>query len=294
MGRLSSFLVFLFIFSCEEVIDLDLVQQQPRLIIDAIIRVDRSQEFVPIEVKVSLTTSYFNENEPASLDTAYIYYGKEENGDIINSKYSYLAEQEPGTGVYIPDPDSPTDQRINSVDITEDTTFYLVIEFEGKTYFSKTKFIPTVPLDNVEQGSQTLFEDEIEIIVTFTDDANREDFYLFDYSNGNYIVSEDKFYQGQEFSFSYFYEDPVEIGDELEIKILGADRSFYNYMFLFLQQTEGSFGFFETPAATIRGNIYEVSDIENPENTNNIQNPDANPLGYFAVIQEYKKTLKIE
>ena len=65
-------------------------------------------------------------------------------------------------------------------------------------------------------------------------------------------------------------------------------------MFLLLQQTEGSFGFFETPAATIRGNIYQVSDLDNPENSNNLENPEANPLGYFAVIQEYSKTLTIQ
>ncbi|WP_455169179.1 DUF4249 family protein [Aegicerativicinus sediminis] len=294
MRILSYILLILFMFSCEEVIELDLPQEEPRLILDALIRVDKTKEFVPVELKAALTSSYFNENISASLDAVYIYYGKEENGELIDVKYSYLREQEPGSGIYVPDANLPEDQRIKSEDINEDVSFYLVVEFKGKTYFSKSQFVPTVPIDKVEQGNATFLEDEIEIIVTITDLGDRDDYYIFDYSNGNYITSDDNFYQGQEFSFSYFYEDAIEVGDELEVQILGVDRSFFNYMFLLLQQTEGSFDFFETPAATIRGNIYQVSDLNNPEETNNVANPDANPLGYFAVVQKYSQSIIIE
>lgn len=287
-------LAVLFFVSCEDVIDLELDQEEPRLIIDAVLRVDKSKEFVPVEVKVSLTDNYFGENPIANLESIVISYGVLENGYITNPAYSNLAESEPGSGIYVPDPNYSSDQRIRTQFVNEDVTFDLIVEYNGKTYYSSTNYIPTVPFNSVQQGTQTLFEDEIEIIVDFTDNPDRDDFYLFDFDNGNYLVSEDKFYKGQDFSFSYFYDDPIEPGDTLEVKILGADRNFYNYMNLLLQQTDQNFGFFDTPAATIRGNIFYVTDLDNIDVFDNTDSTNSFPLGYFAVIQEYSQTLVIE
>ncbi|UWX53649.1 hypothetical protein NYZ99_10715 [Maribacter litopenaei] len=109
----------------------------------------------------------------------------------------------------------------------------------------------------------------------------------------NFTVTEDEFYQGQRFEFSYFYED-IEPGQELTISILGADESFFNYMNQIIVQAGGDQGPFQTPAATVRGNIFNVTGIPNPEDLESIEQTEDFPLGYFAVVQEYQSNITIE
>ena len=152
-----------------------------------------------------------------------------------------------------------------------------------------------VPIDNIEVGDGTLFDDEdTEVIVTFTDDPDRDNFYVFDFGFGEYLTTEDEFYKGQQFQFSYFYDQEFDPGTELEISILGADQSFYNYMDLLIEQTDDDQGIFQTPVATARGNVFEVTGIDNIDLFDNVGRPDEFPLGYFAIVQEYKASVTIE
>ncbi|MBT8303161.1 MAG: DUF4249 domain-containing protein, partial [Bacteroidia bacterium] len=90
------------------------------------------------------------------------------------------------------------------------------------------------------------------------------------------------------------YDDILLEGEDLDISILGADQEFYNYMDLLIQQSEGDFGPFETPALTVRGNIFNVTDIDNIDSFDNVDNESNFPLGYFAIVQEFKETIIVE
>ena len=158
-----------------------------------------------------------------------------------------------------------------------------------------TEYVPSVPIDSVVQGDGTLFnDDETEIIVTFTDDPERDSFYLFDFSFGEFLVTEDKFYKGQQFSFSYFYDKIFESNTEIEIRLMGADQTFFNYMDLLIEQTTNDAGIFATPVATVRGNVFDITDIDNIDISDNVGQPNIFPLGYFAIVQEYKDTVVIQ
>ena len=65
-------------------------------------------------------------------------------------------------------------------------------------------------------------------------------------------------------------------------------------MNLLLEQSEGGFGPFETPVATIRGNIFDVTGIDNINQFDNVEQPDNYPLGYFSVSETFTQTLTIE
>ncbi|MEM7187817.1 MAG: hypothetical protein AAF466_14300, partial [Bacteroidota bacterium] len=54
--------------SCEDVIEVDLPTEDPRLIIDALIRVDTLQANTLVTVKVSQTNSFFESLPPANLE----------------------------------------------------------------------------------------------------------------------------------------------------------------------------------------------------------------------------------
>ncbi len=65
-------------------------------------------------------------------------------------------------------------------------------------------------------------------------------------------------------------------------------------MDLLLEQTDGAQGPFQTPVATVRGNVFDVTDLDNDQVTDNAQQPNTFGLGYFAIVQEFRSTLIID
>lgn len=281
--------------ACEDVIDVEVPNEEPRLVVDALIRVDIDEQFIPVEVKLSLSSDFFNDNTPTSAETVVIQYEEYEGDRVIDTRFSNLAELEPGSGIYTPDPNFDSDQRIPTNILDRNWVFNLLINHQGRRYLATTKYVPAVPIDSLVQGDGTLFnDDETEIIVTFTDDPERDSFYLFDFSFSEFLVTEDKFYKGQQFSFSYFYDKIFEPNTEIEIGLMGADQTFFNYMDLLIEQTTNDAGIFSTPVATVRGNVFDITDIDNIDVSDSVGQPNIFPLGYFAIVQEYKDTLVIQ
>ncbi len=290
--------LFLLFLGCQDVINVELPETESRLVIDAIIRIDRTQEFVPVEVKVTETSGFFEANTPAELESAIIFYGIPVEGapELFEQVFwSNLAEVDPGSGVYVPDPSFSSDQRIRTNTIQPGFAFQLIIEHKGRRYLAFTPYSPSVPLDNLEQGDETLFdEDGKELVVTFTDVPNEKNYYVMDFDFGEFLGIDDQFFDGQQFEFSYFYEKELVAGDQVDVGILGADQEFYNYMDLLVEQTLDNGGVFETPAATVRGNIFDVTGLDNINLFDNVERPEVFPLGYFAVVEENKQTITIE
>jgi hypothetical protein len=264
-------------------------------VVEGLIRVDRSQPFIPIEIKVTLTDNFFGESPVTSLENIVIIYEEFEDEVVVSSESSSLAEVVPGSGVYVPDPNFSSDQRISTVILDRNIKFTLLITHQGRSYLAETTYAPAVPIDSVFQGNGTLFgDDETEAIITFTDNPNRNDYYVFEFGFGDYLVTEDEFYQGQQFQFSWFYDQTFESGREIEISLLGADEQFYNYMDQLIEQGGDLQGPFQTPVATIRGNLFDITDIDNLDRFDNVDRPNAFPLGYFAIVEEFRQTLVIK
>ena len=290
---------FILFISCEDVIEVELPENDTRLVVNGVIRVDENQEFLPIEIAVSESSSFFDENTVASLKSAIIYYGTP-NADapeiLERGGISNLAEVEPGSGIWVPDPSFDSDQRIRVSSIEEGDVFQLILETENEQFFATTTYVKSVPIDSLEQGDETLFSgDETEVIVTFTDPGESNDFYLLDLDFGEFLVTEDEFYQGQTFVFSYFYDNELAINTSsvVNISLLGVDEQFYNYMNQIIVQSGGDQGPFQTPAATVRGNIINLTGIDNDEVVDNVERSDNFALGYFAIVEEYTDSITI-
>jgi len=285
--------------ACEEVIEVEVPTTEPRLVVNAVLRVDTSQQFIPVEVQVTETTNFFEASTPTQLDdNALILYGvpNPEAPEILeNIGSSSLSEREPGSGIYVPDPTFDADQRISTTSAMPGMVFILILEHRGRRYAARTVYAPTVPIDNLEQGDGGLFdEDDIEVKVTITDVPDIENYYVFDFGFNEFLPVDDQFIDGQEFEFSYFYEKELESGEEIDVSILGADQEFFNYMNLLVEQTTDDGGVFETPAATVRGNIFDVTGLDNNLLFDNVNRPEVFPLGYFSVVQEFRQQLIIE
>ena len=288
--------VLLLIVACEEVIEVETPSEPPRLVVDGIIRVDTTADFLPIAIKVTETTNFFEEVKPVStIENMVIILQVLENGNPTTSFSRALAELEPGSGIYEPDPTFDTDQRIPvSTVLDYDILFTLVITHQGRRYAAQTKYVPAVAIENLSLGENTLFNAEgTEVVVSYTDMPEVDNYYVFDFGSGNYLATEDTFYKGQAFEFSYFYDERLEPGSELEVRVFGADQSLFNYMNLLVQQAGDQNGPFGTPVATVRGNLFEVTNLDNQDTFDGTDTPLIFPLGYFAVVQEFSKTLTV-
>lgn len=290
------FVLIVVSISCEDVIEVDVPTDDPRLVVNALMRVDVEEEFVPVEVRVTLTNNFFEEIPIADVQSIIIIQQFfDEDGLNTLTRTSTLVELEPGTGVFTPDPSFDEDQRIRVNQTEIDVLYTMVIEYDERRYAAQTRYVTSVPIDNLEIGDGTLFgEEETELIVTFTDDPDRNNYYVFDFGFNEFLTTEDQFFKGQEFTFSYFYDQEFEPGTVLEIGLLGADQNFYNYMDLLIQQTEDQQGPFQTPVATARGNVFDVTGLDNIDFVDNVARPDEFALGYFAIVQEYRASITIE
>ena len=285
-----------FLISCEEVIEVEVPSTPPRLLVEGLIRVDEQEAFVPVRIGLKETNSFFEELPVTQAENIIIGIERFDNdGNLIEFLTSSLAEEAPGTGIYIPDPDATFDQRIPTIFLDKNVRFTLQLRHKGRQYVAQTNYVPVVPIDFLLQGRATLFEgDETEVIVAFTDPAAEKNYYLFDFGPTEFLVTEDTFYQGQFFQFSYFYVDPIEPGTELRVSIMGVDNIFYNYMDLLITQSGDQQGIFQTPVATVRGNVEDVTGLDNEENVDNANRPDVFPLGYFDIVQEQVRTITIQ
>ena len=268
--------------SCQEAITVELPDQEPKLIVDALIRIDTTQNTTIVSVQARQTSDFFGSITPAALDQ--ITMSNLDNPG--NNANQVLLETEPGSGIY---------QQIFSTQQLAEDRWFLQIDYRGELYVAESRMQYSVPIDQLTIGDGSLFSEEsTELLVRYTDIGDREDFYLFDYGNGDFFASEDVFYDGQQFEFSYFYDQEFNPGDTLTVSIMGIDRDFFNYMNLLREQSEGGFGPFASPAVSVRGNLINATDIDNNNNYNNVNNPDNYALGYFTIVQEYRESIIVE
>ncbi len=274
IGILAILVIFI---NCEDVIDVDLDTEPPRLNIDAIIRLDTNESITTATVKVGLSSSFFEENQAITVNQVSIENATYEGDDGLDDTIVTFNETE--TGVY---------QASKNTDFFTSGELVMTINYEDIIFVARTAFAPSVPFDSIIQGDGVLFSgDETEIVVSFTDIPDQANFYIFDFDFNEFLVSEDEFYPGQRFEFSYFYDD-VAPGSTINISILGADEGFFNYMNQLIVQSGGNQGPFQTPLGTVRGNFTSVTETNAEDRRDNFA------LGYFAVVEEFTQSITIE
>ena len=262
---LYAFLV-IFMFSCEEVIELDLNDGQQRLVIDASINWEKGTSGSDQEIKLSLSSPYY-QNETLAATGA--------NVKIISSNNEIFEFTETdNSGLYITTSFNPI---LNE-------TYTLEIEYEGQIYSGSETLIPASEIDRIEQTNDTGFtgEDiEIKAFLKDLDTPGVKNYYFFEeyfIRKDEYIygVGDDQFVDGsnnQVFSVNFYNSDTLRTGDKLRLKNLGCSKRYYQFMFLLLSQTADGAGPFSTTPATVRGNMVNKS------------NEDNYPFGFFRLSE---------
>ncbi len=256
-------LILFILTNCEKVVDVDLPNAAPKLVIDASFEVLFNE--VPIIantiVKLRLSADYFNETIP-TVTNATVFITNLANGTVINFSDANLdGDYEPTTS-FIPE---------------DNSEYELTVVYNGETYKGNASKIKSTTFTNVLQGDDTLFSgDEIELELFFTDDGNKDDYYLFDFTKNNFFTLEDRFFNGSNYNFSFFYreEDKIELPSNVTIKMSGITKEYFTYFRLLISQSgQGGGGPFQPVPSSLLGNIVNTTNDENF------------PLGYFHIAE---------
>ena len=263
-------ILVLFTFSCEDVIEIDLLTAEPKLVIDASINWLKGTSGNEQEIKLSLSAPYFETDIPVANNALVTVI------DYNNNLFEFI--EEGTTGIY----------KNNTFIPVINANYNLTILYNGETYIG-TEFLKSVSeIEYVEQVNDGGFSgEETEIKAFYTDPENEENYYFFEFISNipeipSLEVYKDEFVNGNQI-FGFYSKEYLASGDIVTIRNYGISQRFYDFMFILLQQnSEDGGGPFETQPATVRGNCI------------NQTNPDNFPLGYFRLseVDEFIYTIE--
>ena len=258
MRKILSFLFILLILGCEKVIDLDLEFSKTSYVIDGKINKHVNSVGGFCEVNISKSRAYFSDNI-----------------DYVNDAIVKIIEKE-NNKEYILDFIKNGQYKTSIPNISETSEYELIVLHEYNEFSSFEKLTKSSLIDSVIQGERnSLSGDEVEIITTFTDLNQIDNYFLFEFGDkGNLQPARDLYINGNSFSFSYFMEKTeIPETNKLRVKMEGIDYNYFKYMLQIVVQTNTQNGPFSTPPAPIKGNIINVYD-------NN-----STVFGYFKVCE---------
>jgi hypothetical protein len=250
----------LFLFSCEEVVDVDLNKSEPKLVIDASIKWEKGTTGNDQTIRLSTTADYFNNTVPPA------------NGALVTITdsnaivYSFL--EDGITGNY----------KCTNFNPVLNEVYTLSVSYKGQTYTSTDKLYPVPTITSIEQDLNGITGNEIELKFNFQDNGTEENFYLEEYKLP-FIpfpllgVFDDEFTNGNEM-FSLIISENLAAGQNINFTLHGISERYHNYMNILIGISGGlSNGPFSTPPATVKGNIINQ--------TNTVDYP----LGYFRLSE---------
>ncbi|WP_292889160.1 DUF4249 domain-containing protein [Nonlabens sp.] len=257
-------LTLLLFSSCSDVVQLDLNNSDPRLVVDAYIELNESGTS---STRVQLTRSAgFYDEEIVFVNDAVVSI-TDADGNLI--PIPFVAD-----GVY------STNYPFIRMSNPTENSYTLTITDNGAIYTATESLEPTVPFTNVEQEIISGFGDDItEVTAFFNDPSGLGDFYLFEYqdiNNEQVDVIDDEFTDGNRSQTTFFIEEATP-GVTATIRIMGIDQRCFNFYETLLQQAgEGGGGPFGTQPAVVRGNIINTTDSSRF------------PFGYFRISEAFE------
>ncbi len=264
------------LFSCEDVIEVNVPESPPKLVIEASIEWEKGTIGNEQEIKLSLSTPYFSEQQVIPATGAQVLVRKFIDNTIFN-----FTESSPG--IYTTDSFFP---ELNEV-------YELEIVYDNELYTGQEELKSVSDINSVTQTVSGGFNDElIEVNIYFDDPVDEENYYLTRFQESSdilpyYFPLKDEFTNGNEMTMFYEKEegdtenDEFNTGDVVNIELSGISERYYNYMSLLLQQADDQGPFGVTPAPVI-GNCV------------NNTTTDQKPFGYFRLSEVVRTSYTIQ
>jgi hypothetical protein len=214
-----SMLILSLFTSCEKVIDLELKESEPVIVIYADIDDESDNQYV----RISKTYSFTEPNKFNAVTGARVIVTNQTGGVINFSEIS--------PGVY----QSPRFRGRSGVRYTLDVTV------EGQKYTAVSTMPEKVFLDSLNFREISFFGNTSNYLVAnFQDPAGVQNQYRYLLSVKSKVVedvvTEDRFNDGNKVANTIFYElDDLEPGDAIELDLQCIDRNVYRYYYAFGQ-----------------------------------------------------------
>ena len=251
MKNLFLFLILTLLFSCIDEVNLDLKENEKRLVIDAninwIIETDRT---TIQKIKITKSANFYDKSVP------FVNNAKVEIIDELEQVFSFKHTKE---GIYECEDFIPFVGR----------KYKLYVEYQGEKYFAENTLLKTPALDLnkiTQKENGGVFGNGFEFKAFYQDDGNEENYYLLP----------DEFFNGKQMfgihtSVKDDKKEALKKGDTLNIRLTEITKESYNFYRILFNQTGGGGSTFGTVPANARGNI---------TNTTNKKNY---PYGYFQL-----------
>ena len=248
------FLLTILCISCEDVVTVDLPKAIEQIVIDAELGRPQGGGMATLRVLVTKTTDFYN-SEILTVDDATV--SLQYNNEVLTANHIE-------DGLY----------TMDIPEITTDKQYQLIVEVDGVSYTAIEELVLSGTFDIAIQGDGQVFSgNETEVLITLTDLPGLGNFYLFDFSDNNLFVTRDRFYDGQQVTFSFFYDDLFPKNDQVTIRMVGIAEAFFTYMQILLSHSgQSGGGPFTTATSTLLGNF--VSSEQ-----------EIVALGYFRVVE---------
>lgn len=215
------FFITLLLFGCEKIIDVDLNEADPSIVIEGNLSGFPSLA----EVKITKTSNYFDNSESEKISDARVTIDDNKGNSFI------LTETE--TGVY------------NSSDIRlkPNANYRLKVESGGEYYEATSKFSPKVAIDSVGyywDNQYSFFDEGFVVLVFINDPPGIENYYRLrifvndelQNSTGDFILFSDRFIDGQQLELTIHEIDLVP-NDTVTVQLMSLDKNMYNYYNVF-------------------------------------------------------------
>ncbi len=255
---------------CEDVIDVDLNTAAPRLVIEASIDWFKNTPGNIQTIKLSTTTGYYSLAFPTVSDAVINIV------DGSGNQFDFLEVDDSGN--YTCDDFIPV---IGG-------SYTLTVILNGETYTASETLIatPIIAEDVLQDDSGGFAGDEIEVRFFFQDDGSQDNYYMSSVNADflafpDYSVSRDQLFQGN-LMFDIYSSEDLKSGDDLDLRLYGISRRYYEYFDKLLGIAGGNGGPFATAPVIVRGNIVNVTNVNNYA------------LGYFRLSEADVRTYTVQ
>jgi len=217
--KIISVLILFIFYSCEKVIDIDLKNSEPKIVIDGTI----TDQPGPYTVKISKTGDYYKPGTfPAVAGAEVTISDNAGNSEILS---------EVTEGFY----------QTSTIQGVPGRTYSLKVIAEGKEYTAVSTMPEAIEIDSLTykyQPGGSFGPDATEgykLYIHFTDPAGIENYCRFKvYKNGQltkgYYLYDDKYTNGNSYDYNDFEDDAIlQLNDTAIVELLTLDKSTYDY-----------------------------------------------------------------
>ncbi len=259
--------LFIFFIGCEEVIEVELDNSEPQIVIEAVVS-DNPQNN---RVVITKTTDFYSPGQYENISGAEIIV-TENNGTSFNFEETF--------------PGNYTNEILSA---KIGSQYQISVNINGKTYTATSSLPQLLVLDSISvKGEKRPFQDELdyEYHAYFQDNPGVEDYarfklYINGIERGGIFRYDDRLTDGRYIDFWRFFfepEDDVKPGDTVTIELITIDKNSFEY-----------FDTLRRVLATSTGGPFGSTTPSNP-----ITNWDNGALGYFSVQSINSKSTTIE